>query len=109
MALKEVSTLTTNGVIDLYLKKGKRARLTIEKLDRNTVLIEGSAKALEFLGRYLIAHSRADDYDCGVQLSPKGPGSAWFTKTSTLGIYLHRLPCREHRKPHRRAGARRAK
>ena len=85
---------TTNGVIDLYWKQGKRPRLTIQKLDKNTILIEGNAKALEFLGEFVLAHSRADADDCGTGMDPKGEGSAWFTKESTFGFYLHRLPCR---------------
>jgi hypothetical protein len=86
--------LTTDGVVRLYLKERKRPKLTIQKLDKKTILIEGSAKALEFLGEFVLAHSRADTFDCGNGLDPKGAGSAWFTKESTLGFYLHRLPCR---------------
>jgi len=84
---------TTNGIIEAYSKVRPRLKLTIKKLDRSTVLIEGSAKALEFLGRFIVAHSQADPDDCGIGLSANGAGSAWFTKESTLGFYLHRLPC----------------
>ena len=87
--------LTTDGVVRLYRKERKRPKLTIQKLDKNTILIEGSAKALEFLGEFVLAHSRADAVDCGNGLDPKGAGKAWFTKESTLGFYLHRLPYRE--------------
>ncbi len=86
--------LTTDGVVRLYSKEKKRPKLTIQKMDKNTILIEGSAKALEFLGEFVLAHSRADPDDCGNGLDPKGAGNAWFTKESTLGFYLHRLPCR---------------
>ena len=65
------------------------------KLDRDTVLIEGDAIALEFLGEFILAHSRADKDDCHHGLSPKGAGKAWFTRESTLGFYLHKLPCYE--------------
>jgi hypothetical protein len=85
--------LSTNNIIDLYRNRKRQAKLSIRKLDRDSILIEGSATALEFLGRYLIAHARGDGSDCGVLLSPKGPGSSWFTKKATLGIYLHKLPC----------------
>ena len=87
--------LTTNGVVQLYSRMSKPPKLTVQKLDKNSVLIEGNAKALEFLGEYLLAHSRADLDDCHVGLSPKGAGSAWFTKESTLGFYFYRLPCRD--------------
>lgn len=96
------SKLTTNDIVDLYWARRGKNKLTIRKVGKGTVLIEGSAVALEFLGRYLIAHSQTDEYDCGVELSPSGPGRGWFTKASTLGFYVHRLPCREDRKQHRR-------
>ena len=89
---------STNDVVDLYLREKPRPKLMVKKLDRNTVLIEGSATALEFLGHYVIAHARGDIEDCGVGLSPKGAGSGWFTKNATLGFYLHRLPCRRGRR-----------
>ena len=98
--MSKVRNLTTEGVIGLYLKERKRPRLTIQKLDRNTILIEGNAKALEFLGEFVLAHSRADTDDCGRGLDPKGAGNAWFTKESTLGFFLHRLPCRLGERKH---------
>lgn len=91
---------TTNGVIELYWKQGKRPRLTIQKLNKNTILIEGNAKALEFFGKFVLTHSRANADDCGTGLGPKGAGNAWFTKESTLGFYLHRLPCRLGKRKH---------
>jgi len=97
MKTRKLSRPTTNDVVDRYWKKRSK-KLTIRKSDKSTVLIEGSATALEFLGQYLIAHAHAEEYDCGVQLSPKGPGNRWFSKASTLGLYLHRLPCRESHK-----------
>lgn len=90
--------LTTEAVIGLYLKERRKPRLTIQKLDKNTILIEGNAKALEFLGEFVLAHSRADTDDCGTGLDPKGAGRGWFTKESTLGFYLHRLPCRQRKR-----------
>jgi len=95
--MPKAKELTTNDVVKLWSKRTKRPKLTIAKLDRDTVLIEGSADALEFLGQFVLAHSRADSDDCHNGLSPKGAGNAWFTKESTLGLYLHRLPCPEHK------------
>jgi hypothetical protein len=103
MAKTKPVRLTTNGIIEAYSKVRPRLKLTIKKLDRSTVSIEGSAKALEFLGRFIVAHSQADPDDCGKGLSPNGAGSAWFTKESTLGFYLHRLPCRGNLPVERRA------
>jgi hypothetical protein len=64
-------------------------------LDKGTVLIEGNSHALEFLGRLLLAHAAGTD--CGFELSPKGAGSAWFSKDARLGFYVHRLPCNRNR------------
>ncbi len=86
---------TTKGTIEAFSKVRPRLKLTIKKLDRSTVLIERSAKALEFLGRFIVARSQADPDDCTIGLSPGGAGNAWFTKESTLGIYLHRFPCKQ--------------
>jgi len=86
---------STDGVVRLYPSKRKPPKLTLTKLDRDTILIEGNASALEFLGHFILAHSRADKEDCHRSLHPKGAGNAWFTKESTLGFYLHKLPCDE--------------
>jgi hypothetical protein len=40
----------------------------------------------------VLAHSRADEYDCGISLHPKQVGNAWFTRESSLGFYLHKRP-----------------
>ena len=101
--MAKARVLSTNDVIDLYRNKKPRAKLTVRKFDKHTILIEGSASALEFLGRYLVAHALGDGLDCGVGLSPYDAGNAWFTKDSTLGIYLHKLPCWQSRKPKRRS------
>jgi hypothetical protein len=85
--------LTTNGIVRVYSRKKKPPKLTIMKLDRDTVLIEGEATALQFLGRYILAHSADDKSACGASLHPKAAGNAWFTKDATLGFYLHKLPC----------------
>jgi hypothetical protein len=87
--------LTTNSVVKLYSQKRRRPKVTMTKLNRDTILIEGDAAALEFLGQFISAHSRADKDDCHHGLHPRGAGSAWFTKESTLGFYLHKLPCYE--------------
>jgi hypothetical protein len=83
--------LLINGVIDLYSRKAKRAKLTVRKLNRDTVLIEGTSNSLKFLAHILLALT--EEEDCGFQISPRGAGNAWFAKDARLGIYLHRLPC----------------
>ena len=96
---------TTNGILESYSRVRPKPKLTIKKLDRGTVLIEGSAKALEFLGHFIVARSQADPDDCTIGLSPRDAGNAWFTKDSTLGIYLHRFPCKQGKSLAKRAKA----
>src|SRR5258708_12929275 len=84
--------LTTNDLIDLYSRRKKPPKLTVMKLDRETVLIEGDPAALEFLGRYIVAHSHGDKNDCGNALDPRGPVSVFFTKHPTPGFFFHHLP-----------------
>jgi hypothetical protein len=91
--MRKLKELTTNGVVRLYSRKRKPSKLTITKLDRDTILVEGDSHALEFLGQFILAHSRADKDDCHNGLHPRAAGNAWFTKESTLGFYLHKLPC----------------
>lgn len=86
---------TTDGVVRQYSRKRKPPKLTMTKLDRDTILIEGDSTALEFLGQFILANSRAEKGDCHNGLHPKGAGNAWFKKESTLGFYLHMLPCSE--------------
>jgi hypothetical protein len=59
--------------------------------DPTYVLIEGDKDAFKFLARLLDAHAEANV--CGFQMGPKGAGRARFKKGSSLGLYLHRLPC----------------
>jgi hypothetical protein len=89
--------LSINGVIDLYSRKTKTAKLTVRKLDRDTVLIEGTANSLRFLAHILLALT--EEEDCGFQISPKGGGKAWFANDAQLGIYMHRIPCISNKPP----------
>ena len=93
--MTKLKELTTNDVVRLYSKKRKPPKLTMAKLDRDTVLIEGDATSLEFLGQFILAHAHAAKDDCHNSLHPRAAGNAWFGKNSTLGFYLHKLPCSE--------------
>jgi hypothetical protein len=94
--MARLKELTTNDVARLYSRRNKPPKLTVTKLNRDTILIEGDGPALEFVGQFILAHSRAGNYpSCKITLHSKCAGSAWFTKQSTLGFYLHKLPCSE--------------
>lgn len=71
----------------------KKTKLTVKFLDgeKDMILFEGEASALEFLGKLLIAQSTASD--CGFEIAPNSAGRALFSTDSTLGIYIHRIPC----------------
>jgi hypothetical protein len=89
--------LSISAVIDRYSRKAKQAKLTVRKLNRDTVLIEGTSTSLKFLAHILLALT--EERDCDFQFSPKGAGLAWFAKDAQLGIYLHRLPCTDKKPP----------
>jgi hypothetical protein len=93
--MAKLKGLTTDGVVRLFSRRKNPPKLTMTMLDRDTVLVEGDAAAREFLGQFILAHSRAENNDCHNGLHPKGAGSAWFSKESDLGFYLHKLPCDE--------------
>jgi hypothetical protein len=56
------------------------------------VLLEGDADALRFLADLILAHANFEE-GCGRFMHPNGPGSIHFGDRSTMGIYLHKLPC----------------
>jgi len=83
---------STDKICSKY--SNKRVRFRTTRLKGGFVLVEGNAKALEFLGKLFLAQSK-DKQSCSSHLSPKGAGLAFFKKGSTLGLYIHRLPCLE--------------
>lgn len=78
----------------------RRGRITVRILDaiestQNVyVLFEGNAAALDLVGRLFIAQARTKA-GCAYDIGPIGPGGGMFADDSTLGIYIHRLPCEE--------------
>jgi len=62
---------------------------------QNYVLIEGDATALRFLAELILAQV-GSDYGCTLDIHPNGAGSNHFSDASTLGIFVHRLPCDLH-------------
>jgi len=54
------------------------------------VLIEGKANALKMLAELLLAVSE-ESADGGFSIEPFGAGSVHFSKSATLGIYIHSL------------------
>jgi hypothetical protein len=84
--------LSPDEVCEKFADSG--TKLTIKLLGDEHILIEGSAMALEFVARLFQAQATFSK-DCGFSISPTGAGNALFSKSSTFGIYIHRLPCME--------------
>ena len=62
---------------------------------QNYVLIEGDENALKFLAELILAQVNSD-YGCTLDIHPNGPGSNHFSGDSTLGVFVHKLPCEVH-------------
>jgi len=71
----------------------RNGKLTVRLLDNETVLLEGTVEGLTFLSELLLAHS--EEKEDGQYLGPNGSGQALFSDKSTLGLYIHRIPCEE--------------
>lgn len=62
------------------------------KNDVPTIVFDGDATTLEYLGRLFLAQATYRS-NCGFGISPVGAGSSFFVKGSQVGIYIHRQPC----------------
>jgi hypothetical protein len=78
LSMRRKKNSAINDVIHRYSRKAARAKLTIRKLNRDTVLIEGNSNSLKFLANILLALTNEED--CGFELSPTSEGRAWFAK-----------------------------
>lgn len=83
--------MSADEICENYARR--KAKVTVRILDdeNDMILIEGDASALEFLGNLFLAQASASD--CGFQIAPNSAGKALFNPNSTLGIYIHRVPC----------------
>ena len=75
-----------DDVCSQYANSG--IKLSVCEID-GTVLVEGKREALLFLAALVTA--QADAHDDGFAIGPKGAGRAFFSKTSTKGLYIHRI------------------
>ena len=87
--------MSVDEVCDSYARKNVKIAVRILDDENDMILIEGDAKALEFLGNLFLAQASAGD--CGFQIAPNSAGMTFFTPKSTLGIYIHRVPCTSHK------------
>lgn len=77
-----------DDVVDRY--SPGQVQLTVKE-DGDVVIVEGDAKSLMFLSELIAAQARAAD--CSFELSPTGPGNAFFAPGSNRGFYFHRTHC----------------
>ena len=59
------------------------------------VLLEGEPDALRFIGESILAFVDSAA-ECNWDIHPRGAGNTYFGSDSTVGIYLHKLPCNLH-------------
>ena len=90
--------LTPNEVLQKH--SDSRSKLTVRTFSDNEtpeeryVLLEGDETALKFLADLILAHLTSGT--CNISLHPKAAGKVHFDPESTMGIYIHRLPCDVH-------------
>lgn len=85
METDEICVRYANEAVGIVLRL-----LEDESGQTRTVLAEGQPNALRMLGELLIAVADGSSGD-SFHISPFGPGSIHFDRTSELGIYIHRL------------------
>lgn len=85
-------------VCELYSDRSVELALTVIGPDPEDapddvpfVLVEGTADALRFLAKILIAVADDETQDSSFQLSPTGAGSFHFSPAAEVGLYVHRL------------------
>jgi hypothetical protein len=87
-----------DAIVDAY--DDQVVDLVVRPLDDDYLLLEGDQESLLFLSDLIRAV--ATGRDCGFQIAPQGPGSAWFSPDSATGLYIHRTPCAEPDSGHSR-------
>ncbi len=75
-----------DNICDDYSKKGVKLDIQVRE---DTVFIEGDKKSLEFLGNLILAQAEFKS-DTSFHIGPTGPGSIFFNKTASFGIYINR-------------------
>ena len=82
--------MNPNNVCEKYADKRGDLSLRILSAEEglNSVLIEGSPRALRLLADLLIAVA-GDEDSGGFSISPDGAGKFHFSKKSELGVYIN--------------------
>ena len=87
-----MKTATVNQVCAAYVDRSVKVTMKPLPGRPKTLLIEGDELGFDFLGKLFLAHAKGIN-GCGFSVGPREAGNAFFSKKSSVGIYLHRLPC----------------
>lgn len=74
----------------------KDIKLTI-KVKEDFVFIDGSRKSLKWLAKIIDTFAE-QDFEDDFWIKPKGPGSVYFKRNSTHGIYLYNTDFKKAKK-----------
>jgi hypothetical protein len=85
MKLKEVIEKYSGSPRELTVRTFVESGETPETF----VLFEGDAAALRFIGEAILAFADSN-VSCNWDIHPRGAGSVYFGKDSTVGVYLHK-------------------
>ena len=91
---------TVNQVLEEFAASGAKIRLRKMRNEedgysQDYLLIEGEPSALRSFAKFVLAFADSDS-SCTWDLHPTSAGSALFSEDSSIGIFLHKLPCDLH-------------
>lgn len=85
---------TVDKIIDEIFSKDIKLKLSV---DKDLVFIDGSAKSLKWFAKIIDTYAD-QDFEDAFWIKPKGPGSTYFKRGSTHGIYLYNTDFKKTKK-----------
>jgi hypothetical protein len=76
---------TVDQVIEELFSGDIKIKVTVGK---DLIFIDGSGKSLKWFSKIIEAYAE-QDFEDDFWIKPKGPGSIYFKRNSTHGIYLY--------------------
>ena len=83
-----------DDVMDKFNDENIQINIWTEEAEDKMVFIEGNKETLLYLSELFRVMAEESEQDCGFQLTL---GQKVFGEKTTHGIYIHRLPCPEHK------------
>ncbi len=84
-------------VYDKYTEAKAQTSIILSEIEDSGakyVVVEAPAEGLRFLAEVLLAWAQEEEH-CDHFIHPGNPGSIWFDKRSPMGLFIHRLPCKD--------------